>query len=139
MSSRPGDARLKSYMTVIPSLELSNGISIPSTGFGTWPIPDQEAEQLVLAGVNAVNANHRRRLHARPETLAGRCHRGRAHAAAKRRGIDAGGVMPHRDAPAIPLENERPPLVDRQFQQISASGQESIHIARCLEPDDIRA
>jgi 2,5-diketo-D-gluconate reductase A len=53
MSSRPGDARLKSYMTVIPSLELSNGISIPSTGFGTWPIPDQEAEQLVAAAIEA--------------------------------------------------------------------------------------
>jgi 2,5-diketo-D-gluconate reductase A len=38
-------------MSTIPSLDLSNGVPMPAIGFGTWPIPDREAEGMVSAAI----------------------------------------------------------------------------------------
>ena len=37
----------------IPEVELANGVGMPSFGFGTWPIPDREAESMVAAAIEA--------------------------------------------------------------------------------------
>jgi 2,5-diketo-D-gluconate reductase A len=38
-------------MSTIPTLDLSNGVSMPVIGYGTWPIPDREAEGMVAAAI----------------------------------------------------------------------------------------
>lgn len=37
----------------ISDVELANGVAMPSFGFGTWPIPDREAESMVVAALEA--------------------------------------------------------------------------------------
>jgi len=32
-------------------IELANGVTMPQIGFGTWPIPDRKAEQMVAAAI----------------------------------------------------------------------------------------
>jgi 2,5-diketo-D-gluconate reductase A len=54
LSSRRGvgtDARLPTDLTAVPTFDLSNGLAIPVIGFGTWPIPDREAEGMVAAAI----------------------------------------------------------------------------------------
>ena len=38
-------------MTSVPTIDLSNGVAMPALGFGTWPIPDREAETMVSAAI----------------------------------------------------------------------------------------
>lgn len=38
-------------MTNVPTIDLSNGVSMPVIGFGTWPIPDRKAEGMVTAAI----------------------------------------------------------------------------------------
>jgi 2,5-diketo-D-gluconate reductase A len=45
------DARLLFVMTSVAALELSNGVTMPIIGFGTWPIPDRDAEGMVAAAI----------------------------------------------------------------------------------------
>ena len=40
-------------MSAEDQVELSNGVSIPVIGYGTWPIPDRDAERMVAAAVEA--------------------------------------------------------------------------------------
>jgi 2,5-diketo-D-gluconate reductase A len=40
-------------MTSLPTVELSNGVPMPSIGFGTWPIPDRKAGEMVAAALEA--------------------------------------------------------------------------------------
>jgi 2,5-diketo-D-gluconate reductase A len=35
----------------VPTIDLSNGVPMPVIGFGTWPIPDREAEGMVAAAI----------------------------------------------------------------------------------------
>jgi 2,5-diketo-D-gluconate reductase A len=39
-------------MSAVPSIELSNGVAMPAIGYGTWPIPDRDAEGLVAAAID---------------------------------------------------------------------------------------
>ena len=40
-------------MSAEKHVDLSNGVSMPMIGYGTWPIPDGDAEQMVVAAIDA--------------------------------------------------------------------------------------
>ena len=40
-------------MSAEKHVDLSNGVSMPAIGYGTWPIPDREAEKMVVAAIDA--------------------------------------------------------------------------------------
>jgi 2,5-diketo-D-gluconate reductase A len=40
-------------MPSLPAIDLSNGVPMPTIGFGTWPIPDREAAGMVQAAIEA--------------------------------------------------------------------------------------
>jgi 2,5-diketo-D-gluconate reductase A len=40
-------------MSIEEQIDLSNGVSMPVIGYGTWPIPDRDAERMVAAAIDA--------------------------------------------------------------------------------------
>ena len=40
-------------MSAEKQIDLSNGVSMPAIGYGTWPIPDGDAERMVVAAIAA--------------------------------------------------------------------------------------
>ena len=42
-------------ITTVPTVALSNGVALPMLGFGTWTLPDDQAETLVTRTLSMAN------------------------------------------------------------------------------------